>query len=207
MAFLKEQYRQAFAFFRVELLPYFRNSTIAFFVILLVFYAAGMLYPPVMDTMISYFEGVVEQSGIVSDGGQILVLNLLANNLLASATSIVYGIIPFLFLPALSIGMNAAMLGALGAMYQKQGLSLLLYAAALVPHGIFEIPALLVAFACGLYLCRTVTRTLLGRETAMPLPQALLSLVRVYVAVIVPLLVVASVVEAYVTPWFASLFS
>ena len=116
MAFLKEQYRQAFAFFRVELLPYFRNSTIAFFVILLVFYAAGMLYPPVMDTMISYFEGVVEQSGIVSDGGQILVLNLLANNLLASATSIVYGIIPFLFLPALSIGMNAAVLGALGEM-------------------------------------------------------------------------------------------
>ena len=34
----------------------------------------------------------------------------------------------------------------MAASYQIKGLSLLLYAAALIPHGIFEFPALFIAF-------------------------------------------------------------
>ena len=200
MSWIKDQYRQSFAFLRGALWPYFKNSTITFFVILLIFYAAGVLHPPVADAMISYFQSVIEQSEIVSDAGQISVLNLLANNLRAAALSMAYGIIPFLYLPALPIGMNAAVLGALAAYYQLAQQSMLLLLAGLIPHGIFEIPALLIAFAGGLYLCRTVTSVLLRRETPIPFTEAVLALVRIYVTLILPLLIVASVVECYITP-------
>ena len=200
MSWIKDQYRQAFAFFRGSLWLYFKNSTIAFFVILLIFYAAGVLHPPIADSMIAYFQSVIEQSEIVSDAGQISIFNLLANNLRASALSMAYGIIPFLYLPALPIGMNAAVLGALAAYYQLGHQSMLLLAAGILPHGIFEIPALLIAFAGGLYLCRTVTATILHRETDLPLSAAILSLVRVYITMILPLLIVASIVESYITP-------
>lgn len=77
---------------------------------------------------------------------------------------------------------------------------MLLLAAGLVPHGIFEIPALLIAFACGLYLCRGMGALIRGKPESPQLGELFLSLLRVYCTIMLPLLVAASLIEAYLTP-------
>lgn len=150
MRYLNEQYRQAFAFLRGPLAVYLKNTAITFAVIALVFYGTCLFLPNVRDSLLSYIQNIVDSAAIATEAGGFSALRILENNLRAAAFSVLYGIIPFLFIPALPIGLNAAVLGAMAASYQIKGLSLLLYAAALIPHGIFEFPALFIAFASGL---------------------------------------------------------
>ncbi|MCC6627787.1 MAG: stage II sporulation protein M [Chloroflexi bacterium] len=56
-------------------------------------------------------------------------------------------LVVFLFMPVVSIGANGYLLGAL-AIISQQGLDRLLLS--VVPHGIFEVPALIIAGAWGL---------------------------------------------------------
>jgi len=95
----------------------------------------------------------------LTDGaGNLSPLLLLANNLRAYAVTMLYGLIPFVRLPALALGVNAVLLGGLAACYAATDTTMLLYAASLLPHGIFELPALILAFSMGLYICGHLTR-------------------------------------------------
>ena len=76
----------------------------------------------------------------------------------------------------------------------------------MLPHGIFEFPALFIAFASGLYLCHNVTAHVLGKEGTAPFLPAVRSLLQVFLLIVIPMLIVASVVEAYITPLCVSLF-
>lgn len=74
-----------------------------------------------------------------------------------------YGLIPFLPLSALALGTNALMLGAFAAIYQQQGIGLGVYVLGVLPHGIFELSALILSCALGLLICRTGTERILKR--------------------------------------------
>lgn len=203
MNFLKEQYRLSFSFFRGPLWIYFKNTTIAFFAIYLISMLTSLFFPSVRESLMSYIQAVIEQAGVMNDNGTISAGNILFNNLHASALSMLYGIIPFLYLPALPIGLNASIIGAVTTSYMSSSRSLLIFAAGLIPHGIFEIPALLIAFSCGLYLCHEMTqrvRKSSSKETRVPFKELFLSLLRIYLTVIAPLLIIASLIEAYITP-------
>ena len=75
-----------------------------------------------------------------------------------------------------------------------------------MPHGIFELPALILAFATGLYVCGQVTRLCRRDKEALHVWDCLLLMSRVLFLALLPLLAAAAVVEAYVTPLVASLF-
>ena len=75
--------------------------------------------------------------------------------------SMLYGLIPFLPLSALALGTNALMLGAFAAIYQQQGIGLGVYVLGVLPHGIFELSALILSCALGLLICRTGTERIL----------------------------------------------
>lgn len=206
MEFLKVQYRQSIDFLRGPLQIYLKNTVIAFFVIWVIFFAVCLFRPDVLSMLIEYIQSVVENANISDGEGNFSALRILMNNLRASGPSIIYGFIPFLYLPALPIGMNAAVLGALAAYYQVSGTSMLLFAAGILPHGIFEIPALLIAFACGLYLCHEMTALILGRQEAANFTTIVFPIVRTYLTIVAPLLIVASVIEACITPVCMSFF-
>lgn len=207
MKFLKEQYHKDAVFFRSELRLYLRNAIIAFIAIILIVYAASLFLPDILNALVAYMQAVIENADIVTDDGGFSALNIFGNNLRASIMGTVFGCIPFLYLTALPIGLNAAVLGAMAAYYQVNGQSLLLLAVGIVPHGIFEIPALLIAFACGLYLCKELTGHIMRpEEHPQPLSEVFLAVVRVYLTIILPMLIVAAFLEAYVTPLCMALF-
>ncbi len=105
MRYLNEQYRQAFAFLRGPLAVYLKNTAITFAVIALVFYGTCLFLPNVRDSLLSYIQNIVDSAAIATEAGGFSALRILENNLRAAAFSVLYGIIPFLFIPALPIGL------------------------------------------------------------------------------------------------------
>ena len=110
--------------------------------------------PEVVDKVLEAFMNQIQEAGVVDETGELSVFALLMNNWRAMLTSAIWGLIPFLFLPVLSLFVNGALVGLLGGWVLQRGGSLAFYCAGILPHGVFEIPALVLSAACGVYLCR-----------------------------------------------------
>lgn len=199
---MKQQFRAIGDFWRAEYGRYVGMTAAAFLVLLMLAYAAGRLFPDIPVTVISAFNEDIAGSGIVQEDGSFNVLALFANNLRAMVLGVLYGFIPFLYLPALALGVNAAILGMLASLIDGQWL---LLAAGILPHGIFELPALFLSLAAGLCLCKNINVYIRKNEKGVMKP-LLLNILRVVALLVLPLLVIAAVMETYVTPALMQLF-
>lgn len=207
MNWIKEQYRLAHEFYR-------DHVAVRFYIVLAVFLAlsAGCYFglraaPELAQQIFDAFAEMVKDIA-VSESGTVSALSLLGNNARSAAVSILMGFLPFFFLPALSVAVNAAVIGGVLAVSALGGAAvgpLVLWG--LLPHGIFEIPAIMLAVAAGLWLCRNMCRTALKKSTAVPLERALPALLRFYVCVVLPLLIAAALIEGYVTPRLLAIFA
>jgi stage II sporulation protein M len=150
----------------------------------------------------------------------VLALTLLYHNARASAIAVAAGIVPFLFLPILDPFLNGGVIGLLVSIARHQRLDVpRLVLTQILPHGVFELTAVLYATSLGLYLSAGMgkkavamwkarqsrrageTAAAAGPEPAEPGPGGLLhNVVRSFVLVILPLLAIAAFVEAFVTP-------
>lgn len=199
---MKKQLRALGDFWREEYGRWVGMTAVAFLVLVVLSYIAGRLFPEISATILTYFNEVVADSGIVRDDGSFSALALFGNNLRAMMLSTLYGFIPFLYLPALSMGVNAILLGMVASSVNGQWL---LLAAGILPHGIFELPALCLSLAAGLCLCQNINRYIRKNEKGIMTP-LLLNILRVTGLVVIPLLVVAAIMESYVTPAVMQLF-
>ena len=169
-------------------------------------FAAARIRPGLAEELINAFREQVTQSGVVDEEGAMSVFALLMNNWRAMLLSAAYGIIPFLFLPLISLLSNGVLLGVLGGLLHASGQSMLFYAAGILPHGIFELTALVLSIACGVTLCRNMCRLALSDPKRRRLLPLLEDLLRVLVLLVAPLTVAAAFVECYVTPVIMNLF-
>ena len=199
---MKKQFRAIGDFWRAEYGRYVGMTAAAFLVLLVLAYIAGRLFPDIPASVISAFNEDIAGSGIVQEDGSFNVLALFTNNLRAMVLGVLYGFIPFLYLPALALGVNAAILGVLASLIDGQWL---LLAAGILPHGIFELPALFLSLAAGLCLCKNINVYIRKNEKGVMKP-LLLNILRVVVLLVLPLLVIAAVMETYVTPALMQLF-
>ena len=199
---MKKQLRALGDFWREEYGRWVGMTAVAFLVLVVLSYIAGRLFPEIPAAILTYFNEIVADSGIVRDDGSFSALALFGNNLRAMVLSTLYGFIPFLYLPALSMGVNAILLGMVASSVNGQWL---LLAAGILPHGIFELPALCLSLAAGLCLCQNINRYIRKNEKGFMKP-LLLNILRVTGLVVIPLLVVAAIMESYVTPAVMQLF-
>ena len=204
MNWLKQQHRALWRFYREELGEALLITAAAFVIIALLSFALGIFNRNIPEFVVNYFQQLLESNDIVTEDG-IDLLALFGNNLRACGVSILYGFIPFLYLTALALGTNALILGVFAAYFLNNGASMAVYFAGILPHGIFELSALLLAFAAGFLLCRRTTQYVRKNTKGMMKP-LLLNLLRMFLMHILPLLAVAAVVEVYVTPHVMALF-
>ena len=99
-----------------------------------------------------------------------------------------------------------SLLGMMAVIYLANDLSLAAYLAGILPHGIFELPALVLSISCGVCLCRNMCRLVTGSDRRIPMVELLSDLLRVMLLVVLPLTVLAAVMECYVTPVVMGLF-
>ena len=121
-----------------------------------------------------------------------IFLNNAFKTLCAIVFGMILGIVPVIFLLA-----NGAALGvAMSISTQIHGLwpSLL----AILPHGILELPAVFLGTSIGLMIGRRAAQQLSGRAET-PIGAEVLQGIKYFCTVIVPLLLVAAFVEAFLT--------
>jgi stage II sporulation protein M len=160
-------------------------------------FVAGILAPvPVQKELTEAFRALAEEYLDLTGGT--LFLFILVNNVFASLLLLVSGLLAGV-LPVLSVGFNGFLLGLFYRLtsgvegYGRAALEV-------VPHGIFEIPALLVAASYGLWLGMAVVRRIRKKETP-PLGNMLNHALERYFVVVFPLLIVAAAVETSIILW------
>jgi len=181
------------------------NETIFAAVLFAVSIAIGVgfviLNPEFGGEVLSLFnEQVVGQ--ILSDSLAVLAFKIFLNNLstclLLFLGGASLGLVTMLILSA-----NGLLIGVVTELVRSQQ-GALYVVAALVPHGIFEIPAVLISGGLGFLLARALIAEWHGAGDAAA---EALSLARLFLRVVIPLLAVAAVVEAFITPAILSMIT
>lgn len=96
---------------------------------------------------------------------------------------------------------DAGSIGVTGVAFRFFGGSTLQYLALLLPHCIFEIPALLISCACGLKLFSVLRKYIAGQKD--DLRAVLMNLLKSGI-IIFALVLIAALVEAFLTPLIAA---
>ena len=176
------------------------KTAVSFLLLILVGYSLAAARPESVDPLLRLFTGAAASAGVYQVKGGVLMATILSNNLLTLLVSVSVGLIPLLHLSALSLGLNAMMIGALASYYRRSGLGLVAYLAGTLPHGVTESAALVLACAAGLYVCRATTYAVLGHVDRKMVARTLGECLRAYTHWIVPLLILSAALEAFVTP-------
>ena len=146
--------------------------------------------------MTEMFQAVVGNYRGLAGGS--LFFNILLQNVMASIFVLVSGVIVGI-IPTFAIGSNGFGLGVL----YRQAAEVSGYSRAalkILPYGVFEIPALLIAASYGLWLGMTVVRRMRGKESTLLGPRVEHAFRR-YFALVFPLLVVAAAIETALILW------
>ena len=180
-------------------LRWLRIAAAAFVALAVGSYAVGRLKVDLADSVFRWLSETAAATGVRDEDGQISALSLFLHNFRAMMSIILYGILPFVYLPALMLGINAMSLGFVGAYCVNNGLTPLVYLAGVLPHGVFELTAVTLALSAGFYLCEYATKRIRTKEKGL-LKAAFSRAAQLLFLHIAPLLLLAALIEAYVTP-------
>jgi stage II sporulation protein M len=126
---------------------------------------------------------------------------LFVHNTRAVATILLAGLLSFSVLGILFYLINMGLIGGVLALFALLGISpVSLFFAGLFPHGLFEIPALMLGGASVLRIGVVLVAPQAGKSMGEVMMDLLADWAKVFLGVIVPLLAVAAVIETYVTP-------
>ncbi|MEM2214800.1 MAG: stage II sporulation protein M [Candidatus Nezhaarchaeales archaeon] len=125
-----------------------------------------------------------------------LTVVILVNNFIKTFLFMLLGIL-FAIPTVLFALINGVILGALGFFVaEEKGVLFLL--TGLLPHGVFEIPALLISCALGIGIGMSVVRRIHRKDVSIG--SVVISCIKAYFKIVMPLLVLAAFIEVYVTP-------
>ena len=219
-------YREEWAAWRRDYRKYFKHAARALGLGFVAGYVFFSLWPAqekkALDLVIESLKDISLQAPPLA-----LALTLFYHNARASVVAVAAGVVPFAFLPIFDPIINGGVLGLLVSISKHQHLPVLrLVLTQILPHGIFELTAVLYATSVGLYLsaamgrkARTAWLKKRARtdaasstppsnflETSPERTAAALSesparnVVRSFVLVVLPLLLIAAFIESFITP-------
>jgi len=149
-----------------------------------------------VERLMRQFGVVLEPLASMGKLSIVLVLIIFINNAIKALGLVFLGILLGLP-PLLFIGLNGFILGGLGsALESVEGWRYVV--ASFVPHGVIEIPVILLATALSLTLGMESLKWLIRRESRVKLQ--LSDCLKVYLRWILPGLAVAAIIEVFVTP-------
>lgn len=139
--------------------------------------------------------------GLVQARQQLSPSIILLNNLRATLVVLVGGFVSFSVLGVIAYLGNVGLVGGVLGVFSLIGYSpLALFAAGILPHGIFEIPALMLTTAAVLRTGAVLVTPQAGRSMGQVVLEVLADCAKVFVGLVIPLLTVAALIEAYITP-------
>jgi stage II sporulation protein M len=124
-----------------------------------------------------------------------MFIKLFANNLEACILLFLGGA-SFGILTIFIMSLNGIVIGAIMELVSKNH-SAVFVAAAILPHGIFEIPAFIISGALGILMAQSLIAEWYGSGDTAIAAQAF---ARLFIVIIIPLVMTAACVEAFITP-------
>lgn len=124
----------------------------------------------------------------------------------AALILLVLSLIPFVPFGVISLLYNAVALGlttGIGALMIPLN-PLVAFLAFVAPHGIAEYSNAALQSALAIYMCRTVTRAILRKEHDN-VKEAFLNVLRAFILIVIPVIVICGFIEANITPMVISL--
>lgn len=157
----------------------------------------GIINPVNISLTQEYLASLEKLSEILSPYTFTMFLFIFLKNVSAILISFVFS--PFLCLPPLfALIVNGWILGYVsGFSVQQNSLGYLL--AGILPHGILEIPAFIIAEACALYFGANVLLGIFKKEHGRQIIDSLKLSAR-YLAIACIILIPAAIIETYLTP-------
>lgn len=132
--------------------------------------------------------------------GMMLFWGIFFNNIWAGGMSILLGFIPFLFLSFWTLTSNALIVGIVGGVYQLSGYGVLAFLVGIIPHGLLEIPAFILGVSLGIDLCLKLIKLIFKKTTIKMINETIKNSLRIYFIWMVPLFLLAAIIETYMTP-------
>jgi stage II sporulation protein M len=203
--------------FYIEEWRYFREKYLKIFIFVLITYILFALLSHIVlvNNPVESQKKFMELTKIISEkipkqATRIeLCLVIFINNLKVSLFSILFGLIPFIFLPFLGAISNGLTTGIISSASYIKGFKLVPFLLfTIVPHGILELPSILYAVSIGIFLSLQISKRILhGHESNdEPLYLILKRIFKTWIGVIIPLLLVAAIIETFITPFLVKIF-
>lgn len=153
------------------------------------------------ETVQRISEQFKQSTTLISLGQNFSATFIFTHNVRAVGLILLAGLVSFSVLGMLVYIVNLSTVGILLGIFQLLGYSpLTLTVSGLLPHGIFEIPALILASAAMLRIGVVIVTPQMGRSLGEVVLELLADWTKIVVGVVVPLLLIAAVIETYVTP-------
>lgn len=186
-----------------------RPHLLSIIIVLIIFTVVGYLFARGNSEKIAEFiKEMFTDKNIIDEMGRIDGFKLFLNNLRVAIMSVLLGFIPFLALPYLIMAVNGAVIGGVfGAGATLSGglpiWKIIVFG--ILPHGIFELPALFLAAAIGIRLSRMVGQAIMKKEGREPVRPFIKDALKFFTLVILPMLVIAAIIETTITPLLLNL--
>ncbi len=181
---LKDEYRKSWDYIKK-----IKNFIYIVVILFFIFAFIGFFIPTpqfLSEQILRFIEELLEKTSQMTH--QELVRFILFNNLKSSFFGMLFGIFLGIF-PIISIIANGYLLGFVGFIsVQAEGASILLR---ILPHGIFELPAVFISLAMGLKLGTFIFQ----KNQKKSFVDYFWNSLRVFLFIVVPLLVVAAIIE------------
>lgn len=155
---------------------------------------SGYLNPTMAGELMEQFEDTY--GWLAGENPLIIMLFVFANNVLNSFLAMLFGVF-FGIWSIIFILLNGFFIGAV-IFESAHQFGVLVVLAALFPHGIIELPMVLISAAIGLRL-GSITFQKVYKETDVSIKQELLLAVKFFFIVVVPMLFIAAFIETFIT--------
>jgi uncharacterized membrane protein SpoIIM required for sporulation len=153
------------------------------------------------ESVQKFSERFEQSTTMISLGENFSAPYIFSHNVRAVGLILLAGLVSFSVLGMLVYLVNLSTVGAVLGVFQLLGYSpLTLTLNGLLPHGIFELPALMLASAAMLRICVVLVTPQMGRSFGEVVLELLADWTKIAVGLVIPLLFVAAVIETYITP-------
>jgi len=185
--------------------------TIVLFILAMIAFLAGFLWTTTFisqnldlsspDSIQELTEKVGDSTTFMGMGNKLSAPYIFSHNVRAVGIILLAGLVSFSVLGMLVYLVNLSAVGVVLGAFMLLGFSpVMLALSGILPHGIFEIPALVLASAATLYIGVVLVTPQTGRSMGEVVLELLANWAKVVLGVVIPLLFIAAVVETYITP-------
>jgi len=153
------------------------------------------------DSVQELTEKIGDSTTFMGVGNELSAPFIFSHNIRAVGVILLAGLVSFSVLGMLVYLVNLSAVGIVLGAFQLLGYSPIVLAfSGILPHGIFEIPALVLASAATLHIGVVLVTPQTGRSMGEVVLELLANWTKVVLGVVIPLLFIAAIVETYITP-------